>query len=328
MSEIWNHIARYFDRGKTSETEGENDHVINNNGQYIQNLSDTAESLKKIDLYFQLKSVNTSEAWEKISPQIKDRGPYRIITIGKVLRVAAFALLLLSTGFLAREVLMKKTRSIQTAQNDFSHPTFILPDGSKVILNHGSSISYPRKFNASTREVVLKGEAFFEVVPNAEARFEVKTKNAVVRVLGTSFNVMAYDSNETVQVYVKTGKVEVSDDQLADHHQLTLLPGDLLTINTKTNIFDQSKLHNQNPLAWFTKDLSFEFSSLGEVIETLEHVYNLRIETAPGVNLSQKITASFNRQNPDYIVEVVTLALNLRFTITENGSYFIHNEKE
>ncbi|MBN2805369.1 MAG: FecR domain-containing protein [Prolixibacteraceae bacterium] len=323
MSEIWKHIARTYDRDNAPDEIHQLPAEVKNDPHFREALEDSKQNLQNIDLFFQLKSVNTEAAWEKVNQQTSRKAPQRMVRIGKLLRVAAAVLLLLATGFLVRQVLENSPVKYVTADNDYSHPRITLPDGSTVTLNHGSTIRYPKHFKGSTREVVLKGEAFFEVVTKPDMSFIVKTKKTAIRVLGTSFNVMAYDSTETVQVYVKTGRVEVSDEHLADHHKLTLLPGELGTFHSKTLQVNKISLEHQNPLAWYSNELTFEFTTLGEVIATLEHVYHVYIETAPDIDLRQQITATFKRQNPDYIVEVVTLALDLRFTKTSANTYFI-----
>jgi transmembrane sensor len=328
MSEIWKHIARNFDRDKAPDETDQLNPEVKNDTQFWEALEDSKQNLQKIDQYFQLKTVNTEAAWEKVNDQTSRKAPQRIVSMIKLLRVAAVLLLLLATSFLVRQIMVNSPVKHTTASNDYSYPIITLPDGSTVIMNHGSSISYPKRFKGSTREVALTGEAFFEVVANQGATFVVKTKNANVSVLGTSFNVMAYDSNESIQVYVRTGRVEVSDEHLADNHKLTLFPGELGIFQSKTLQVNKISLEHQNPLAWFSNELSFQFTTLGEVIKTLEHAYHVRIETAPGVDLKQQITASFNRQNPDYIVEVVTLALDLRFKKINANTYFIQTDTE
>ena len=74
-------------------------------------------------------------------------------------------------------------------------------------MNADSKIQYPRKFTGSTREVYLSGEAFFEVVKNPHKPFIIHLSNGTVRVLGTSFNIRAYDNEKIIETSVATGKV-------------------------------------------------------------------------------------------------------------------------
>ncbi len=87
--------------------------------------------------------------------------------------------------------------------------SFHLEDGTKVILNAGSKIWYPSNFNIHEREVILEGEAFFEVSKDASRPFRIVTESVVTTALGTSFNINAFPSNENIEIALVTGKVSV-----------------------------------------------------------------------------------------------------------------------
>ena len=88
-----------------------------------------------------------------------------------------------------------------------------LPDGSKIILNVDSELSYPRAFNDSIREVTLVGEACFDIKRNVTKPFIVNTNSIKIRVLGTSFNVKSYTKDEKVETTLVSGKVELIKDE-------------------------------------------------------------------------------------------------------------------
>lgn len=99
--------------------------------------------------------------------------------------------------------------------NETKEPMMVvLEDGSKVILQPNSSLSYPGRFIADKREVYLTGEAFFEVAKNPNKPFLVYYNNIVTRVLGTSFSIKTNKSTQHVEVSVKTGRVQVSENDL------------------------------------------------------------------------------------------------------------------
>jgi len=90
----------------------------------------------------------------------------------------------------------------------------ILPDGSKVFLNASSSLKYPVSFAAKERKVELKGEAYFEISHNKKSPFRVIAKGQTVEVLGTHFNIMSYDDENTVKTTLLSGSVKVSSNGL------------------------------------------------------------------------------------------------------------------
>ena len=87
----------------------------------------------------------------------------------------------------------------------------ILPDGSSVLLNRHSSLSYPKRFKSDNREVQLTGEAYFEVSKDQKHPFIVQTEHINVQVLGTHFNVDAYRNSPEVKTTLLTGSVAVSN---------------------------------------------------------------------------------------------------------------------
>ena len=96
---------------------------------------------------------------------------------------------------------------------------YTLPDGSVVALNSNSKLVFPKQFNGDTREVTIEGEAFFDVKPNPEKPFIINAGKAQIKVVGTSFNVSAYPETETLEVVVKTGKVQVISKNIDEFSQ-------------------------------------------------------------------------------------------------------------
>lgn len=320
--ENWNSIAKkltgekldHFDEAALDEMQADKD---------LRNVYDESEdTLKKVDLYFNLKNINTNAAWDQLEEQmpVKRVIPWRI----RIMQTAAVALLLIAIGLGTWKLMeTKNTLVAKTAENDLSHPEVILPDGSKVSLNYGSKLIYPKTFSGKQREVKLIGEAFFEVTPDAKHPFVIQTKNAAIRVLGTSFNVLAYDNNEKVEVYVKTGKVELmkGGSQMAMNDKVLLLPGEKGIYNSTTQSLIKEILKQTNELAWITRDIEFRNSTLSEVIQTLKHVYKLNISTDKSVDLNQTITVTFSHQDPDYIMEVVAITLDLHLNKLNQSTY-------
>ena len=126
----------------------------------------------------------------------------RLTLIRTFSAAAAVALLCLSvwTAYLYMQPV-----TIQTVSTLAETRTVCLPDGSTVTLNHYSSLSYPEKFKSDKREVKLNGEAYFEVSKNKKHPFIVQTETIDVQVLGTHFNVDAYQNNPDVKTTLLSG---------------------------------------------------------------------------------------------------------------------------
>jgi hypothetical protein len=148
----------------------------------------------------------------------------------------------------------------------------ILPDGSHVWLNAASSIKYPTTFAGNTRKVEITGEAYFEVAHNATKPFSVITNGQTVQVLGTHFNINAYDNEETIKTTLLEGSVRV----MAKNNIRVLKPGE----QSKLSSGGELKVNEANlaeAVAWKNGLFYFENSSLQNVMHQLARWYEVEI---------------------------------------------------
>ncbi|MFC0184103.1 ferric-dicitrate binding protein FerR, regulates iron transport through sigma-19 [Pseudarcicella hirudinis] len=179
-----------------------------------------------------------------------------------------------------------------------------LSDGSSVILQPGSRISYPVTFGPEKREVVLSGEAFFEVAKNPNQPFFVFANELVTKVLGTSFKIKAYENEKNVEVLVKTGKVSVfskNDPMVKKHQDRKELIGMVLTPNQEV-IFERKenrlvKTLIESPVllslpAIYRQSFEFKHTPVAEVFSILEKSYGIKIVFDEEIMASCELTAS------------------------------------
>jgi transmembrane sensor len=170
-----------------------------------------------------------------------------------------------------------------------------LPDGTQVWLNKNSKIEYPKVFDGDERQVYLQGEAFFEVVPNPEKPFIVKSDRISTRVLGTSFDVRAYKGDETASVSVATGKVEVSKEiEEGEPVRITqLTPEQELVINTRKDETYIDIVSVANIAPWHYGQLVFRENTYDEVMKALQERFGKRIVFKSSIGKC-RVMASFN----------------------------------
>ncbi|WP_343743760.1 FecR domain-containing protein [Chitinophaga sp.] len=150
--------------------------------------------------------------------------------------------------------------------------SLILPDGSKVWLNAGSSITYPTAFAGQERKVSVTGEAFFDVAKNAAMPFRVAAHNTTVEVLGTHFNINAYTDEATINTTLVEGAIRVS----AHNRQMVLKPGQQARVgHTDVQVADQVDLSAIT--AWKEGYFSFTNADLPTVMRELARWYNLEV---------------------------------------------------
>jgi transmembrane sensor len=147
----------------------------------------------------------------------------------------------------------------------------MLADGTTVWLNNTSTLKYPTAFTGPGRKVELTGEAYFEVKHDATKPFEVLTKDMTVHVLGTSFNISAYNDDANSQVALVQGSVAL----LAGSNQKQLVPGELATFETgKLSI---SSVNTDEYTSWRKGYLIFKQASLEQIVKQLSRYYGEHI---------------------------------------------------
>jgi ferric-dicitrate binding protein FerR (iron transport regulator) len=232
------------------------------------------------------------------------------------MRIAASLLFLMTLAFAARYFVGgNKLIKVSASEKMVASPV-VLPDNTKVYLNAGSTIIYPKSFSKKSREIELKGEAFFDVARNEKLPFIIHTSNAQIKVLGTSFNVYAYHASDSVQVIVKTGVVELSDNNKTASIQLTKGTTGVYYNTSKQTKFTQADI---NSLAWFSNAIVFKNAKISYVVKTLEHAFGKHIEIGTDKILNCPLNANFKDQDIEKILETFKTSLNIDFKKTSDG---------
>lgn len=149
----------------------------------------------------------------------------------------------------------------------------ILPDGTRVWLNNASSLRYPTSFREKSREVELKGEAYFEVAPNSALPFKVRVNDLAVDVLGTSFNIMAYGDEASVKTTLLSGGVRI----IAGNNNISLKPGEQAQIGASGVINVAKDIDTDGVIAWKNGLFHFERADLRSVMRVLARWYDVEV---------------------------------------------------
>jgi ferric-dicitrate binding protein FerR (iron transport regulator) len=183
---------------------------------------------------------------------------------------------------------MKKTT---TEKAEYKY--ILLPDSTQVWLNAGSTLLYPDHFDKATREVILSGEAYFDVKHAAEHPFIIHTGQIMTTVLGTAFDINAYADRLNIKVSVSRGKVKVSrGNQLI----ATLVKDQEVKVSQQENTVVQKVVSTNSVAAWQQGNMVYDDETLGEIIGDLERVYNVRIQIRDSKMRSLQLSTSFRRE--------------------------------
>ena len=331
-------ITRYFS-GEITEDE------LRLLSDWLKNDPQNSETFRQYQKTWRLvekqniqSSINIDEEWIAMQAKMNVSSPgnnasakvislnqnrnQRIFPLQNYLKVAAAIIILLASSFLLYQYISKPGNIVVTAQA--GNMDQVLPDGSVVSLHAGSQITYPAKFASNSRNVELKGEAYFKVTHDKTKPFIVSSGDARVEVLGTQFNVNTNSPSGAMEVVLTSGKVSVYyKEKPADN--VLLLPGEKAIVNTGQKQISKSANTDPNYIAWKTRVLVFDNETLGQVVNTLRNVYQTPITLADSQLSGCRVTASFNAQSLESVLQVIKETLDLQ--LKQNGKVIVISGK-
>ena len=279
------------------------------------------------------KEIDVDKAWNKLFSRLSENG---LLTETPVIRrsffrstyfrIAAVLLLLLGLGsvliLMNDKGILSPNIIVATADNQ-KNLQVTLPDGSTVSLNRNTKLSYRENFGKHGRNVNLSGEAFFEITPDEKSPFVIDAGKAKIKVIGTSFNVITNNSDSAVEVFVKTGKVIVSD--IEGTNNLILDPGFVGKMDSKVS--EKSFNNDPNYLAWKTGMLVYAGQTLDVVFRDLKKVYNMDIIADDPLILENTWTTNgpVDNQSQETIIRLICISFNLSYT--KEGNIYRITEK-
>jgi ferric-dicitrate binding protein FerR (iron transport regulator) len=232
-------------------------------------------------------------------------------------RVAAVVLLAVGMGYFVfrpRGFSQKVSpRFITQVTGPGQRATLQLPDGSLIRMSTNSRVSYPVNFaHQPQREIRLQGEAFFEVAKNPKKPFVVTTRQATIRVLGTSFNVKETLHDTTVIVAVREGRVAFRSRRDSLQQQTELRKGEIGSLHGSS--LTRSGTHDiTNYLSWYNGRLVFEDAPLPEVVQQLTRIYDTPIQLDNPELAHLRLTADMKRETLTQVLDQLALSLNIRY---------------
>jgi len=279
------------------------------NKTYFENLKKTWELSGRLDPKPVI--VDANQAWNNVLSQIDVKSnEQEIISIGsRINRKTVFwsiaaSIVILIGGF---SLLKLNTTEINEISKFSENSVLInqLEDGSQVTLNANTILSYPEHFEENERRVELKGEAFFEIERNEEKPFIIDLPEAsYVKVLGTSFNIKANETDSIVTVFVKTGKVEFGT---STSEKIILEAGEKGMLNRNTGVLTalENKTIGFKETYWIDQQVFFDHVNLNEVVDILNDIFEEEIILGCEEYEDSVIVTSHKEESLESILEVV-----------------------
>ncbi|QEM14259.1 FecR family protein [Mucilaginibacter rubeus] len=255
-----------------------------------------------------------SEVLNRINRSIK---PVKKLTFQRWgLGAAAAILIMLSAGYLFlgnQKPVLNNQPLLSVSSIAGQQKKITLADGTEVTLNSLSTLHYKDLFNGTEREVYLEGEAFFNVVHDAQRPFIVHTQKLNVHVLGTSFNVSAYVHDRKTTVSVATGKVGVNVSNSS--HANMLLPGDRLSYNGN---IQTDHINPDDVMGWQKGALIFHQESIRDIAPVLERYYGVHIYFGKNQNPGKQVTAAFKQKTLPQVMEILAQTGGFSYRLINN----------
>ncbi|MCD8182715.1 MAG: FecR domain-containing protein [Bacteroides sp.] len=284
-------------------------------------------SLKDSFLYLNYekdkKEADTEKEWKKFlkrvegEPQPKPSAKH--FSLKYVWTSAAVILLCIVGGWIAGSAYtgLDTPRGLVTLETETGQQAkTVLPDGTTVLLNACSKLTYSLEGWNHARDVRLEGEAIFDVVHKKDQPFYVHTDNYNVRVLGTNFNVLAYGDDPEGVVTLKHGKVEI--DMAGSNKNLFLQPGESFVYDNRAGTYRVEQRSLKHIYAWEHNEIIFEGHTLEEKKEKLTRHFGYKFEIAPELQkMSYKATLRDESLN-EFLAALDSITPQMSYRIDAN----------
>jgi len=285
--------------------------------------SESLKAWEALTLLNEMEQFNSFEALRKVNSKISlPQSAKWWIMLQQAAAILMLPLLVYS-GYLTiqnhtrnnpqEQVMMQTISSRQGMVTQFA-----LADGTKVWLNSGSELQFPNRFNGNKREVILKGEAFFEVTKNEKQPFRVNASELKVEVLGTSFNVVSFDDDIESEVVLVTGKVALSSEKGQIINEFgTILPGQRAIYEKEQKKIVTEEVDVEKYIAWRDGNLIFRDDSMEDVVKRLSRWFNVEITiNDPEIN-KYIYKATFRDENLVQVLNLLKLSAPIDYRITD-----------
>ncbi|MBS1564233.1 MAG: FecR domain-containing protein [Bacteroidetes bacterium] len=213
------------------------------------------------------------------------------------------------------------SREAIAAVSETAHRYIKLPDGSKVLLNSGSKLSYAPAFGVK-REVYLEGEGYFDIKQDATRPFIVHAGRIKTVVLGTAFNVRALPGGEQVVVTVASGKVRVENGQRTLG---VLMRDEQLTVSGSDDIAAKQSVKPDEMPDWKAEDILFDDMPVGDAVAELEKRFSVHIVLGNTALADYRVSASFlHHETVEQILKVLCGINHMEYQLREKDVYVIY----
>lgn len=268
-----------------------------------------------------MKEKNLDHILHKLNYEINQREALKLSRFSRLnkwfYKAAAILIipLLVYSGYsFFKSDILKEPASFEIIAPAWSRVQFDLPDGTKGWLNSNSSIRYKDNFSEK-REVILNGEAYFDVISKGIAPFKVLASDVVVTVYGTRFNIESYEDDNTIEVTLEEGKIVYYNKEL--NRLFSMKPNDYIYYDKVTGKLHVDVVQTEKYSSWKDGKLVFRNDPLDIVAKRLERWYNIDVEINGDISNQPMLRATFVDENLEEVLKLLKLSLPIDYKIIE-----------
>ena len=245
----------------------------------------------------------------------------KVLKMRHWMRYAAIIAVVLITGTgLGYWIQKPASQEMLVASANDDVRTVILPDGTKVWLNHSATLTYPQQFADNERSVHLEGEAYFEVTKNRQKPFIVESEAMRVRVLGTTFNFKSSQGCRLAEASLIEGEIEVKGKN--DEGMIVLAPGQKAELNKSTRRLQVKQVDARMDAVWHDGLIPFEQADIFAIAKTLERFYGVKIILSPDIRSGKTYSGVIRRKdNIESVLRSLHHSIPIRYKIEGNNIF-------
>ena len=278
------------------------------------------EEWNKFDTYPSLSQEKIDSLYCHLHKKMKISPFYKITRHWG--QIAASILLLFASGLTIlyyiqhQELQTLAEQDVIVRSGDSGTSQVSLPDGTLVRLNANSSLTYQQNFGQNNRKVKLSGEGYFEVKKNTEKKFIVNTGYIDVTVLGTKFNLYAYEDKDIIEMALVEGHVNVSTSK-PPYQTICVKPNEKVTYNKYDNKLNIEKTTTKIETAWLNKELVFREEKLENVFQCLSRKLRVKFSIDSSISVDDVYTGAFDDEKIEDILEVLKIHYGFNYTVKD-----------
>ena len=297
------------------------------NRQYVRNMRELLfdRSATKADEEFDVEQALARFHAHVNAAKAQQTGA-KATLMKRMLRVAAailLAILPIAGYLLGKQGGNSQFAMIETSAPRGSQVNIVLPDGSKVRLNAGSTIRYSQGFGLSHRKIYLRGEAFFEVIHNNSMPLAVITRGLVLHDLGTAFKVSDYKEDTHISVSLYEGELSV-DNLVSSQKGMSMIPGERMVVDKKTGKTLKENLTETIEEGASMNTLYFDNQPLADIARVLSRSFDVQIDVAKPVrNMPFYLIFNKRTNNIDQILHTMAQTGHIKCR-KANGHYLLY----